>query len=137
MREPGSCLPAESHADGLQRGDQPLGLAGVCSAEFWHTLGEDPAPAARIPADEFAHRELEADRARAPGKVGQVELIATMDRGRQRGQPAAGAVVLSWTSTYAVSMVILVRRTERVGGSRFVTNVWSSWRSWLMISIIP
>jgi hypothetical protein len=51
----------------------------------------------------------------------------------QHGQHAVGAVVVSWRRTYSGSMVTSVTRTERVGGSRFVTNVWRFWRSWIII----
>jgi hypothetical protein len=47
----------------------------------------------------------------------------------QHGQHAVGAVVVSWRRTYSGSTVTSVTRTERVGGSRFVTNVWRFWRS--------
>jgi hypothetical protein len=72
-------LAAKGHADRLQRGDQSTGFAGVGGDELRHTLGKDMPPAGRIPTHEFAHRELDADRARAPGEIRQATLIATMD----------------------------------------------------------
>ena len=82
MREPGARLPAEGHANRLQGGDQPMGLAGIGGDELGHTLREDAAWAARISAHEFPHRELDAHRARAPREVRQVALVAAVHRGR-------------------------------------------------------
>ena len=45
MREPGTRLPAEGHADRLQGRDQPMGLARIGSDELGHTLREDAARA--------------------------------------------------------------------------------------------
>jgi hypothetical protein len=79
MRELGTCLPAEGHGDRLQRGNQPVGLTRVGRDELGHPLREDTARAVRIPADEFAHGELDMDRARASGEVHQVALIAALE----------------------------------------------------------
>jgi hypothetical protein len=79
MREPDASLPAEGHAERLQGGDQPLGLARIGSDDLGYTLSENAARAARIPALKFPHRELDSDRACAPGQVPQVALVAAMD----------------------------------------------------------
>jgi hypothetical protein len=73
-----------------RRGHQPLGLAGIGDDEFWHTLREEAAPTGRMPPDELSTRQLEADRAHAPGEVRQVALIAAMDRVRRHGTAWAG-----------------------------------------------
>jgi hypothetical protein len=72
-----------------QRGDQPLGLSRRGGAQRGASLGEDVAPAARIPADECTSRQSETDWARAPGELRQLSLIAAMDRRRGRGTARA------------------------------------------------
>jgi hypothetical protein len=79
MRESCTRLSAEGHADRLQRGDQPMSLAGIGGDELGHTLREDAARAVQISADEFSHCKLDTDRACTSGQVRQVALIAAMD----------------------------------------------------------
>lgn len=80
MREAGAHLPAAGHADRLPRGDPPMGRAGVGGDELGQPLREAAAQAAWMPAHTVAPRELEADRARAPGHVHQAALITARDR---------------------------------------------------------
>jgi hypothetical protein len=47
----------------------------------------------------------------------------------QHGPHAVGAVGVSWSRMDAFAIVTSVRHTERVGGSRFLTNVRSAWNS--------
>src|SRR5262245_30424643 len=96
MRESCARLAAEGHADRLQDGDQPLGLAGIDGDELGHPLREKAAWAARISAHEFPHRELEANRTRAPREVRQVALVAAVHRGR--GHSAGSLSPPLWSS---------------------------------------
>jgi hypothetical protein len=72
-------VPAEGHTDRPQDGEQPIGLAGGWRDDVWQAFREDPTPTGSIAAHEFPHGQLDADQAHAPGEVGQVALIATMD----------------------------------------------------------
>jgi hypothetical protein len=74
-------LPTKGDADRLQDHDDSVSFPGVCGDERWEALGEDAALAAQVPADEFPHYALDAHQARPPGEVGQVALVAAMDRG--------------------------------------------------------
>jgi hypothetical protein len=81
MREPDASLPTEGHAQRLQGGDQPLGLARLGSDELGHTRGDNAARAMQIATDAFPHHELNMDRACTPGQIRQAALIAAMDCG--------------------------------------------------------
>jgi hypothetical protein len=41
----------------LQRNDQPMGVAGLCSDKRWYTPHEDAARAAQVSADECPYRD--------------------------------------------------------------------------------
>jgi hypothetical protein len=82
-------VSAESYTDRLQRGDQPLSLAGIGGGKLRHTLGEEAARAARIPEGKCPHRERDPDRARTTGEIGQVALVAAMHRREQQGTTQA------------------------------------------------
>jgi hypothetical protein len=83
--EPSPGLPTQGHTDGAQRRHEPLGFPGIRRHEGWQALREDAAFAARVLAHEFAHRQLDVDRARAPGQIGQAALVTAMHRGRGHG----------------------------------------------------
>jgi hypothetical protein len=51
----------------------------------------------------------------------------------QRGQPATGAVVMSWTHASVGSTVMPVRRAARVDGSRCIITVYNAWSVGFMI----
>jgi hypothetical protein len=78
-RAPGARLPAEGHAERLQGGEPPLGLARLGSDARGYRRGEQAARPARSPAHQVPHRELDSDRAYAPGQVPQVAVVAAMD----------------------------------------------------------
>jgi hypothetical protein len=81
--EVGAGVAAEGHADRPQDGDQSPGFSRISGHQLWQALREDTALTVRVPADEFPHPELEANHACAPGEVGQVALIVTVNgRGR-------------------------------------------------------
>jgi hypothetical protein len=80
-REPGTRLPAEDDADGLQGFDQPHGFAGIWGGEAWQALGKDAARTSSIAAHELPYEQLHTDGERAPGEVCQPALVVAMHRG--------------------------------------------------------
>jgi hypothetical protein len=76
----------------------PIAGRAVTSRVLWRAwrhkvqlaLREEAAFAARMPADELPHRQLDADKGRAPGEVHQVALVAAMDGRRLHCTAGAG-----------------------------------------------
>jgi hypothetical protein len=78
-REPGPRLPAQSHADRPQDGDQPGGFAGGWRHEIRQALRENAACAGWLAAHKLPYRELDMNSACAPRKVGQLALVTAMN----------------------------------------------------------
>jgi hypothetical protein len=82
--------PAEGHAGDPQDGEQSMRCSRRGHHQLWQALREEAARTVRLPAHASPYRQLDANRAWAPGKVRQVALIPTPARpsgGRRRLAP--------------------------------------------------
>src|SRR5918911_2085622 len=80
--KPRSGLAAQRECDPLQSLPLAIGAAREGLGHLIQALGEDPALAGRLVAEELAHPDPQAHRCATPGKVGQRTGVETMDPAR-------------------------------------------------------
>jgi hypothetical protein len=82
-----------SHCDLRQPSDQPWGPPGPGRNKLGQALGEDPARAAPLGAEELSDPELSHDVAVCPREIREGALIATVDASRRHPAPCPMACI--------------------------------------------